>query len=798
GATWNGAVSAPNDPADTLGGLAVEGSVDEVRVKERGSFGAAVDQLAATIEFHDVGPDDSGMWGLRGVGSFEGSVERATVKTEGATAASKGAASLAVNLARHEISGNLPLAFLSVARKGHDRITLKDATLDAVAREPTHWTTAGSPALEAAGSIGRVSIGNRHFRAPKSVIRVQRTQADRYSLHADLAVDHVSWGKFTQAPKSTLSIEALVDAARPALDADVAFSIAGKVPTTLSVNASHDAPRTRYRLSLEGTEAGPILGALLFGDGGLRSDEFSFAFESRGSFKGLISKDRGGSLALAREPLRTTRGTHHSELRVERLALQRVGLTHQLQGLLVGADSTHEAPGHGELEVTASLTEARYGEVERPMSMHDFTQRVQIAYAALHGAPSLSIATKGSLARFLQPYVHQYPVGDVSFGADLDVDDTHAFAVRHAFFHNVAGGTKFEARGAYEGWSGAIRETEVCRTGALGCPEVASMYGREAATVAGTFEQDFSFWKSTDRTQSGGSLIVPFTLESGDLNTYRVTATAQFQDLMLELPQIGLLIDDLDALVPIDQEFATAPEFFIVPAKAGNAMAQKRFFDLYPFTARDSYFTVNRIQLGLESLGPVAANLYVVGSTMAMEQLHAAYRGGFITGQFLADLNQKRPKIMFRGHLTGVRVEDGNDVLDANLAMTFVPTTLIVEGKAQIVRVSKDHLYEIIDVLDPYHEDEDLNRVRLGLKFGYPKFVLIKLDEGLMNAKIDLGGLAGAIRIDEIKGIPVTPFLEQYVQPYIELILSPSLRYDAERVQPAGAPRVSQRPESEE
>ena len=110
-------------------------------------------------------------------------------------------------------------------------------------------------------------------------------------------------------------------------------------------------------------------------------------------------------------------------------------------------------------------------------------------------------------------------------------------------------------------------------------------------------------------------------------------------------------------------------------------------------------------------------------------------------------------------------MKDGDDVLDANLAITFVPTTLIVEGKAQIVRVGKEHLYEMIDVLDPYHEDEDLNRVRLGLKFGYPKFVLIKLNEGLMNAKIDLGGLAGAVRIDEIKGIPVTPFLEQYVQP---------------------------------
>jgi hypothetical protein len=71
-----------------------------------------------------------------------------------------------------------------------------------------------------------------------------------------------------------------------------------------------------------------------------------------------------------------------------------------------------------------------------------------------------------------------------------------------------------------------------------------------------------------------------------------------------------------------------------------------------------------------------------------------------------------------------------------------------------------------------------MNRVRLGLKFGYPKFVLLKFNDGLMDAKVDLGGLAGAIRIDEIKGIPVTPFMEQYVQPYIERISSPSLIYD--------------------
>lgn len=292
--------------------------------------------------------------------------------------------------------------------------------------------------------------------------------------------------------------------------------------------------------------------------------------------------------------------------------------------------------------------------------------------------------------------------------------------------------------------------------------------------VTGTLEQDFGFWRSTERTKSSGSFVMPFTIESGDLSTYRVIATAEVRDVVLELPQYGLLIDDLDALIPVEQEIATAPRVFVVPTKAANAMAQKRFFDLYPFTKRDSFFTVDRVQFGREELGPVAANLQVVGSVLAMDQLHAAYRGGFITGQILGDLSRDDPKVVFRGNVTGVEATDGRGVLDANVAMTFVPTTLILEGKAQVVRISKAHLYEIIDVIDPYHEDEDLNRVRLALKIGYPKFVLLRMNEGLMNAKIDLGGLAGAVRIDEIKGIPVTPFIEQYVQPYIERVLSPT------------------------
>jgi translocation and assembly module TamB len=790
-------LDSPDSPTKMLGTLRLDASVAHVGVEEQGGFTGAVEKLGTSVELRGVGKHDSGMWGLRGKGTLNGSMERVSGKAPGVTAVSKGALALDIDLAEHRVEGSVPIEFLALRQAGSAPIQVRGAELGLIAREPMHWTSdEGAPSVDLSGSVERVTMGKRHFRAPRWSLGAKRIDPDRYALDALLTADRVSWGRFPNAPKSALELEALIDAARPAIDADAALSIAGRAATRLSLQASQDGSTTRYAVDLAGMDAGPLLGALVFGDGGHRSDELSFAFESRGKFRGLLSKDDSGALVPSRRPFRTARGEHRSVLRVNELALVRSEITHELRGLSFDASSSHESPGRGALEANLSVDEVRFGQSERPMELHDYAHELDAAYAALHGAPSFTLKTDGTFDHLDQWFVRQYPIRNVSFGAELDADDTQVFAVRHAYLHNSAGGTKFEARGAYEGWRDAIRATEVCNAGTRGCPEVASMYGREAATVTGTFEQDFSFWQSTERVKSGGSIRVPFTVESGDLATYRILARTEIRDVMLELPEYGLRVDDLDASIPIDQEFGTAPTFFMVPATVDNTIAQKRFFDLYPFTTRDSFLSVDQVQLGREVIGPVAANLHIAGSTLAMDQLHAAYRGGFVTGQFRADLSDDDPKVLFRGHLTGVRVEDSDDVLDANLAMSFVPTTLIVEGKAQIVRVSKDHLYEIIDVLDPYHEDEDLNRVRLGLKFGYPKFVLIKLDEGLMNAKIDLGGLAGAVRIDEIKGIPVTPFLEQYVQPYIERILSPSLSYDAAPAEPEAPPKVSQASES--
>jgi len=797
GAALDTVLDSPDAPTKTFGTLRLDASVASVGIEEQGVLNGAVEKLRTSIELQGVGEQESGMWGLRGKGTLTGSMDRVSATAPGFSIASKAALALDIDLAERRIDGSMPVEFLSIRQVGNAPIRVRRAKLNLSAREPLHWgVDEGAPSVNLGGSVDRIAMGKRHFRVPRWSLDAKRTDTEHYVLDALLTADRVSWGSFPKDRRSTLELEARIDTARPAIDADAALSIAGSAATTLSLQASQDGSTTRYDVDLAGEEAGPLLGALVFADGGHRSDRLSFAFESHGKFRGVLSKDDSGSLVLSRRPLRTARGEHRSTLRLNELALLRSDVTYEVRGLSFEAGSSHEAPGRGELVVELAINEVQFGDEERPMELRDYAQDLEVAYAALHGAPSFALKTDGRFDHLDQWYVRQYPIRDVSFGAELDADHTQVFAVRHAYLYNAGGGTKFEARGSYEGWRDAIRASELCSRGTRGCPEVASMYGREAATVTGTLEQDFSFWQGTERVKSGGSLRIPFAVESGDLNTYRLIARAELSDVMLELSQYGLLVDDLDASVPIDQEFGTAPEFFMVPATVDNAIAQLRFFDLYPFTTRDSFLSVDKVQVGQEVIGPVAANVHIAGSTLAIDQLHAAYRGGYVTGQFRTDLGKDNPLVLFRGHLTGVRVENSDDVLDANLAMTFVPTTLIVEGKAQIVRMSKDHLYEVIDMLDPYHEDEDLNRVRLGLRFGYPKFVLVKLNEGLMNAKVDLGGLAGAVRIDEIKGIPVTPFLEQYVQPYIERILSPSLSYDAGPAEPEAPPKVSQAPES--
>jgi hypothetical protein len=108
------------------------------------------------------------------------------------------------------------------------------------------------------------------------------------------------------------------------------------------------------------------------------------------------------------------------------------------------------------------------------------------------------------------------------------------------------------------------------------------------------------------------------------------------------------------------------------------------------------------------------------------------------------------------------------DPLDANLAITLAPYRYGLEGRAEIVRIGRDHLRALLDVSDPYHADVAANRVRLALGVGYPKQVRLHFASGFASLAIELGGLAGVVRIDEMRGIPIGPALAHWLAPILE------------------------------
>ena len=84
------------------------------------------------------------------------------------------------------------------------------------------------------------------------------------------------------------------------------------------------------------------------------------------------------------------------------------------------------------------------------------------------------------------------------------------------------------------------------------------------------------------------------------------------------------------------------------------------------------------------------------------------------------------------------------------------------------MQIGKDHLLAVLDLWDPYHSDVAANRVRLGLKVGYPKQVRLHFSRGFASLTIELGGLASVVRIDEINGIAIGPVMGHFLAPLLE------------------------------
>ncbi len=380
----------------------------------------------------------------------------------------------------------------------------------------------------------------------------------------------------------------------------------------------------------------------------------------------------------------------------------------------------------------------------------------------------LEVGYQARARRLGQNYSTLYPAADFSADLSLRLASLSAFSLDRCLLTSEQAGTRLELAMAMDDEAGnlaALARDPVSAGQAL--LATAPMTAGESLTLSGVLHQDLACLDGDPSTLSAtGELVVPFRVESPEQVQYRLTGTLEFRDVSLELPGEAVAVQGLNGKCLIVEELRDGPDgFVLVPRARSNVYARAAFSDTQPYLSGDSYFSIERLAWSnrLEA-GPLAGNFRVDRNMIRLDQLQMTVAGGTVSGQLLVDGRERATTLFFRGAANGLRLAgDSAERLDANMALAFNLENLDLNGRAHIVHIGRKTLLALLDLVDPYHEDVDLNEVRLALKAGYPRFVRVSFEHGFMTLKIQLGGVAGTVHIDEIRGIPVAPLLNTYL-----------------------------------
>jgi hypothetical protein len=493
--------------------------------------------------------------------------------------------------------------------------------------------------------------------------------------------------------------------------------------------------------------------------------------DGSGTATGVITGVRGGVPVLALDPAATARGVQKLALTVRELHYRDLELT-----------SADIAAMTIETELSLGETRAAILDIAVPqlaavsrgvkLGAEALALRLEASFAHRRGGPpmagelavKLTVRARSARQTVLPWYALAAP--ELSLTVSGDVTQKLVLAMQLA---NPGAGTKVELAGDLE------RD--------LGDP-AAGVLGRSSLALHGTLEQKLdSLNAAPEKLRARGHLAMPFQIESGDLSLFRTTAKLTLRDVSIELPARKLRIAQVRGELPVTQEIVITQAG---PERVGQGerglFSQLRFPDYRPFAGSGDYLSIGELTYAGKSYGPVAGNARIDRDIVAVDQLELTALGGKITGQCLAELRGVDTQLAFRGKLTGIQpsvpallpsseggqAAPSTDKLDANTAIVITPYRYGLEGRMEIVRIGRAHLLALLDLWDPFRADVAANRVRLALKVGYPEQVRLHFSRGFASLAIDLGGLAGVVRIDEIRGIPIGPALAHWLAPILE------------------------------
>lgn len=780
GLLGNGRISA-SAPLTSRGELAVTVRAGEARLpgRARASDLTASAELSLDDRHHlrttfDVAakasvPAAQALGKTRGEASLKGSSElelRPAAPTE-----SRGTAALSVRFADATLSADLEGSLAELRWKAQASAPMagpaRGLGLDTTG---SYRLASGQLEHESRARIARVATAAAALRGLDLRIS-SRGDTRVHRGTAEVAAQSVELAGRTTGPLA-LQLEAAVDLPRPAAELTLRGT---KPPAELRLRAEVSADRTVRWLAKGSVPALAMLAPFL--PAGLDGTQLAVRVDGQGEVAGVLAGVRDGVPTLVRDPALTARGK-------QRLALELAHLRYR------GADETRAELSALSFDAKVDLADTRRATLDViiprldavasgvKLGADDLALRLDLAATLRRGAGDIPVAlrhldvkaaVRAKNAR--QSALPWYGLDRTELSASVSGDPATALTLALAF-SNPGGGTSFELAGNLERNEAA----ELAEAPADGLPGIVA---RKSLVVQGKLEQTLDGLAAAPETlRASGRVAVPFRIESGDLSLFRATAQVSLADVSAELPKQRVSAKNITGEVPLVQELVLdAGGLRRVGEGEHGLFSQLRFPDYKPFTGGRDYLSIGELTVRDVRLGPAAGNVRIDRDVIALDQLELTALGGKVTGQCVLELRGDDTRVAFRGKATGVRPSvasasaaggPSGERLDANLAVALEPFRLRLEGRTEIVQIGKDHLLALLDLWDPYHADVSANRVRLGLKVGYPKQVRLHFSHGFANLAIELGGLAGVVRIDEIRGIPIGPVLSHFLSPILQ------------------------------
>lgn len=477
---------------------------------------------------------------------------------------------------------------------------------------------------------------------------------------------------------------------------------------------------------------------------------------------GSLSVDHAGSGTVEFIEGEAPRFTHHAAVRIR-------GIHYTPRGLVVHVPQIKfELDAHGNAESVAAHASVRapYAEFENArhyIGAEGIEQDVSIESVGPLAERRFTTTVRSALERVTQDYYAPYPLENVSLTARIDSEGAEVFELEHFELSNPRGGTRLEMTHTF------TRSSVVEVDGAEGARRRAR--GGQQFSMRGELVQDLSRIDAHPESFRGsGRFAMPFSIDSGGGSLFRLHATLDLDDVDLALPQMGFEMHGLRANIPLEETVEWTPEngVSVVPNTERNAFARVRYQDVQPFLTDSSHLEVDSLSWHGIRLGPIVGSLQVDRNLFSIHGIRIERDEAVIAGQLTFDYLPGAERLQFRGNVTGLRLGGTGDPLDANASLVFDPERLELDGRIQIVRISRSHLLEMLSMIDPYEENTSFSSLRTAMRFGYPQSVSLTLSQGLMSMNVELGGLLGSfVSIGEIQGIALGPFMSRHVAPYL-------------------------------